>query len=216
VPAAAADLAALDPAPTPAPVWSRGNALGDQLREYGAITDQSRGIAEELVEEYRDHARGSEQAAAAAHSDLDLGERVMHDGYHTVGVGLQKAAKILDQEKVHTPRPANLFAIGRPIRNRVQGHLDDAAAILEQASQILASAVPFDPAVVHPDPWAPRSAPRQASANPAFVDPYQLGVLHTPASEHVAVWRSPRAWTALGAILVVLVGLVVVAILIHG
>jgi hypothetical protein len=196
--------------------WSRGNALGDQLREYGAITDESRGIAEDLAEEYRDYARGSEQAAAEAHSELDLGERAMHDGYHTVGVGLQKAAKILDQEKVHAPRPANLFAIGRPIRSRAQSHLDDAGAILAEASQILASAVPFDPAVVHPDPWAPRSAPRRALAIPTFVDPYQLGVLHTPASEHVAVWRRPRAWTALGAILVVVVGLAVIATLVHG
>ena len=140
----------------------------------------------------------------------------MHDGYHTVGVGLQKAAKILDQEKVHTPKPANLFAIGRPIRSRAVRHLDDAAAILAEASQILASAVPFDPAVVHPDPWAPRSAPRRARANPTFVDPYQLGVLHTPASEHVAVWRRPRAWTVLGAILVVVMGLAVIATLAHG
>ena len=173
-------------------------------------------IAEDLAEEYRDYARGSEQAAAEAYSELDLGERAMHDGYHTVGVGLQKAAKILDQEKVHTPKPENLFAIGRPIRSRAQSHLDDAAAILAEASQILASAVPFDPAVVHPDPWAPRSAPRRARANPTFVDPYQLGVLHTPASEHVAVWRRPRAWTVLGAILVVVVGLAVIAILVHG
>ncbi len=196
--------------------WARGNALGDQLNEYGAITDESRGIAADLVEEYRDHARGSEQAAADAHSELDLGERAMHDGYHTVGVGLQKAAKILDQEKVHTPKPANLFAIGRPIRRRAEGHLDDAAAILAAASHILASAVPFDPAVVHPDPWAPRSAPRQARANPSFIDPYQLGVLHAPVTKHISAWRGPRLWTVLGAVLAVLVGLAVIAILIHG
>ena len=196
--------------------WSRGNALGDQLREYGAITDESRGIAEDLAEECRDYARGSEQAAAEAHSELDLGERAMHDGYHTVGVGLQKAAKILDQEKVHTPKPANLFAIGRPIRSRAQSHLDDAAAILAEVSQILAGIVPFDPAVVHPDPWALRSAPRRARANPTFVDPYQLGVLHTPASEHVVVWRRPHAWTVLGVILVVVMGLAVLATLVHG
>jgi hypothetical protein len=154
--------------------------------------------------------------SADAHSELDLGERAMHDGYHTVGVGLQKAAKILDQEKVLTPKPENLFAIGRPIRNRAVRHIDDAAAILAEAGQILASASPFDPAVVHPDPWAPRSAPRRAVPNPAFVDPYQLGVLHAPTSEHVAVWRRPRAWTVLGAILVVVVGLAIIAILAHG
>jgi hypothetical protein len=196
--------------------WSRGNALGDQLREYGAVTDESRAIAEDLVEEYRDRCRASEEAAAAAHSELDLAERAMHDGYHTVGVGLQKAAKILDQEKVLTPKPENLFAIGRPIRNRAVRHIDDAAAILVEAGRILASASPFDPAVVHPDPWAPRSAPRRARANPIFVDPYQLGVLHTPASEHVAVWRRHRMWTVLAAIVVVVVGLAIIAILAHG
>ncbi len=196
--------------------WSRGNALGDQLREYGEVTDQSRAIAEDLVEEYRDHCGGSEEAAAEAHSELDLGERTMHDGYHTVGVGLQKAAKILDQEKVLTPKPENLFAIGRPIRNRAVRHIDDATAILTDAGRILASASPFDPTVVHPDPWAPRSAPRRARANPTFVDPYQLGVLHTPASEHVAVWRRPRTWTVLGAIVVVVVGLAIIATLAHG
>ena len=195
--------------------WSRGNALGDQLREYGAVTDESRGIAEDLVEQYRDHTRSSEQAAVEAHSELDFGERAMHDGYHTVGVGLQKAAKILDQDKVHTPKSRDLFAIGRPIRSRAVGHLDNAEAILTEASQILAGVAPFDPAAVHPDPWAARSAPRQARANPAFVDPYQLGVLHTPVIEHVPVWRRPRLWTALGAILILLVGLAVIATLVH-
>jgi hypothetical protein len=195
--------------------WSRGNALGDQLREYGAITDESRGLAEDLAEQYREHARSSEQSAGEAHSELDLGERVIHDGYHTVGVGLQKAAKILDQDKVHTPKPANLFALGRPIRNRATGHLDNAAAILAEATQILANASPFDPAVVHPDPWAARSAPRQARANPAFVDPYQLGVLHTPVAANGPLWRRPRLWTAVGAVLVILAGLVVIAALLH-
>ena len=195
--------------------WSRGNALGDQLREYGAITDESRSLAEDLAEEYQDHVRGSEQAAAEAHSELDLGERAMYDGYHTVGVGLQKAAKILDQEKVHIPKPTNLFAIGRPIRSRAAGHLDEAKAILAEAGQILASASPFDPAVVHPDPWTPRSAPRQARANPAFVDPYQLGVLHTLVTEHVPLWRRPRLWTVLGAALVILIGLLVIATLVQ-
>jgi hypothetical protein len=196
--------------------WSRGNALGDQLREYGAVTDESRAIAEDLAEEYRDHTRASEEATAEAYSELDFAERAVHDGYHTVGVGLQKAAKILDQEKVHTPKPENLFAIGRPIRNRAVSHLDDAAAIRAEASGILASTSPFDPAVIHPDPWAARSAPRQARANPAFIDPYQLGVLHTPVAEHVPRWRRHDTWTVLGAVLVVLAGLAVIVTLIHG
>jgi hypothetical protein len=194
--------------------WSRGNALGDQVREYGTVTDESRAIAEDLAEQYRDHFCGSEGAAAAAHSELDLAERAMHDGYHTVGVGLQKAAKILDQEQVRTPKPGNLFAIGRPIRSRAVGHLDDAAAIRAEAGGILTSSTPFDPAVVHPDPWAARSAPRQAPANPVFVDPYHLGALHAPAAERVSRWRD--TWTVLCAVLILLVGLAVIATLIHG
>jgi hypothetical protein len=196
--------------------WSRGNALGDQLREYGAVTDESRAISEDLAEEYRDHTRRSEEAAADAHSELDRGEKAVHDGYHTVGVGLQKAAKILDQDKVQTPRPGNLFAIGRSIRARALGHLDDAAAIRAQAGTILANSVPFDPAVVHPDPWAARSAPRQARPNPVFVDPYQLGLLHMPAAERVPRWRRRDTWTMLGAVLVVVVSLVAIATVIHG
>ncbi len=196
--------------------WSRGNALGDQLREYGAVTDDSRAMAEDLAEEYRDHARLSEEAAAQAHSQLDLGERAMHDGYHTVGVGLQKAAKILDQENVLTPKPENMFIIGRPIRSRATGNLADAAAILTEASQIIDGTSPFDPAVRHPSPWDFRSAPRRAKANPAFVDPHQLGALHTPAPQNPSWWRRPRVWIAAGAVLAFLAVLSVIAALIHG
>jgi hypothetical protein len=196
--------------------WSRGNALGDQLREYGAITHESRAMAEDLADQSRGHARRSEEAATQAHGQLDLGAQVMHDGYHTVGVGLQKAAKILDQENVLMPKSQNLFAMGCPVRDRAAGHISDAAAIVATAEQILASTTLFDPAVRHPNPWEARSAPRQAQANPAFVDPYQLGVLHTPAPEHVAVWRRPQAWTALGAVLVVLVGLALIVTLFRG
>ena len=196
--------------------WSRGNALGDQLREYGTITDESRAVAEDLAEEYRDHTRRSEEAAADAQSELDHAEKAMHDGYHTIGVGLQKAAKILDQGKVHMPKPENLFAIGRPIRVRAAGHLEDAADIRAQAGTILADSVPFDPAVVHPDPWAARSAPRQARANPVFVDPYQLGVLHAPAAEQVPRWRRRDTWTLLAAALVIALGVAAIVAVIVG
>ena len=66
-------------------------------------------------------------------------------------------------ERYAHSRPANLFAIGRPISSRAQGHLDDAAAILSEASQILASAVPFDPGR---RPSRPLGAPLRAAASP--------------------------------------------------
>jgi hypothetical protein len=196
--------------------WSRGNALGDQLREYGAVTDESRTIAEDLAAQSRDHARLSGEAADQAHRQLDLGEQAIHHGYHTVGVGLQKAAKILDQESVLMPRPENLFVIGRPIRDRAIGKIRQAAAIAAEAQQILASTPPFDPAAPHPNPWETRSAPRRAPANPAFVDPHQLGALHTPQTAPAPVWRKPWAWAAFGASLLTLTALTAITLLIHG
>jgi hypothetical protein len=35
--------------------WLRVNALGEQFRGYAAITDESRAIAEDLTDRYRDH-----------------------------------------------------------------------------------------------------------------------------------------------------------------
>jgi hypothetical protein len=84
----------------------------------------------------------------------------VHHGYHTVGVGLKKAAKILDQQSVLAPRPENLFAVGRPIRDRATSNIDQAKTTIAEAQQILTSAPPFDPAGPHPNPWAARSAPR--------------------------------------------------------
>jgi hypothetical protein len=196
--------------------WSRGNALGDQLREYGALTDQSRAMAEDLADQSRGHARFSCEAADDAHRELNLGEQAMHSGYHTVGVGLQKAAKILDQETVLTPRPGNLFVIGRPVRDRATANIGRAETILAEVQQTLAGAPPFGPASPHPNPWAARSAPRQGRANPAFVDPYQLGTLHTPEPGPAPLWCRPWVLGAAGAAVLTLAALVVVALLVIG
>jgi hypothetical protein len=195
--------------------WSRGNALGDQLREYGAITGESRIIAADLADQCRGHARRSEEAATHAHGQLDLAAQVMHDGYHTVGVGLQKAAKILDQENVLMPKSQNLFAIGRPVRDRAIGKINDAAAIVAEAERILADTTLFDPAIRHPNPWEARSAPRQARANPAFVDPFQLGALHAPEPGSRPWWRRPAVCLGFGLAFAVLT-VVAVVVLLHG
>lgn len=196
--------------------WSRGNALGDQLREYGNRTGESRAIAEDLADESRIHARFSEEAAEEAYRQLDLGEQAKHHGYQTVGVGLQKAAKILDQERVLMPKPENLFAIGRPISDRAVGNLKDAKAIVAEARQVLARRPPFDSAGPHPNPWEARTAPRRAQANPAFVDPYQLGALHTPGPRPLSLWPKPSWWMAFGGISLILIALAAIAVMIHG
>lgn len=194
--------------------WSRGNKLGDQLREHGTITSQSRAIAEDLADQVREHARASADDTDQARHELDLAEQTLHHGYRAVGRGLQKAAKILDQDCVRTPRPENLFAAGRPIRDRVIGDIARAQAILAQAEQILTGS-PFDPAGPAPNPWELRTAPRQARANPAFVDPYQLGTLHTPGAAPAPAWRRLWVRAAVGAALFTLTVLVATAILIH-
>ena len=196
--------------------WSRGNALGDQLREYGALTDQSRAIAEDLADQSRAHVRSCAEATDQAHRQLDLGEQVVHNGYHTVGVGLQKAAKILDQQSVLTPKPENLFTVGRPIRDRANRNVHQAKAIVAEAERILASSPPFAPIGPHANPWAARSAPRRARANPAFIDPYQLGTLHAPEPGSAPWWRKPRVRAAAGIALSVVAVLVIAAILTRG
>jgi hypothetical protein len=196
--------------------WSRGNALGDQLREYGALTGQSRAIAEDLADQSRGYARFSCETTDEAHRELNLGEQAMHSGYHTVGVGLQKAARILDQETVLTPSPSNLFVIGRPVRDRTIANIGRAETILAEVRQTLAGAPPFDPASPHPNPWAARSAPRRGRANPAFVDPHQLGALHTPEPGPTPLWRRPWVLGTACVAVLTLAALAAVTLLIIG
>lgn len=172
--------------------WSRGNALGDQLREHGAITSQSRAIAEDLASQARADARSSGDAAGQAHRELDLGEQVIHGGVRDVMLVMQKAAKILDQESVLAPRAEDLCAAGRPIRDRAAGNISRAEAILAEAQQILAGSPPFRPAGPAPSAWELRAAPRQAPPSPLFVDSHQLGALHAPAQPQAPSRRGRR------------------------
>jgi hypothetical protein len=195
--------------------WSRGNGLGDHLREHGAVTSESRAIAEDLAYRCRAHVRSSGDAADQAHRQLDLGEQAIHRGYQTVGLGLQKAAKILGQDLVPVPRAENLFPPGRPVRDRAADNIELAEAILVHTRQLLAASPPFHPAGAAPNPWQARSATRQAPANPTFVDPHQLGSLHTLDAGPRAR-RGPQLRVALGVALLVLVTVAVVAVLLHG
>jgi hypothetical protein len=195
--------------------WSRGNGLGDHLREHGAVTSESRAIAEDLARQCLAHARSSDDAADQARRQLDLGEQAIHDGYQTIGLGLQKAAKILGQDVVPVPRAENLFPPGRPIRDRATGNIELAGTIVAQARQLLAASPPFHPAGSAPNPWESRSAPRQAPVNPAFLDPHQLGSLHTP-DVGPRGRRRPPLQLILGAALLALAMVAAVVVLLHG
>jgi hypothetical protein len=195
--------------------WSRGNALGDQLREYGTLTDDSRRIAEELAAQSRAQIGFSEETAHATNQQLDLAEHVLNRGYLKVGVGLQKAAKILDQEFVLTPGPENLFPASRPAHDRAVSNISQAQAAVLETENLLAGTFPFAPAWPLPDPWGLRSAPRRARANPAFVDPYQLSALHSPRAASVPAWRGLWGRLMMGLALATLAVLVLLGFVAH-
>ena len=83
--------------------WARGNALGDQLRECGATTADSRALAEQLGDRSRAAARTSHAAAEQAGRQLVLGDQVIGDGYRAAAIGLQKTAKILRLDRSSRP-----------------------------------------------------------------------------------------------------------------
>ncbi|MGO8884266.1 MAG: hypothetical protein ACLPUO_05265 [Streptosporangiaceae bacterium] len=186
--------------------WARGNALGDQLREYGARTDGSRILAGQLSDLSRADARSSHATAEQARQQLGLGDQVISDGYRVVCVGLQKAAKILGLHTVLMPKAENLFPVDRPIRARAVGNLGRAASILSEAQQILAGRGPFEPAGAVPNPWQIRTDPRRGVPNPTFVEPSQLGPLHTPDT-------APGQWWVNRQVLVAAVILLAIAAL---
>ena len=193
--------------------WSRSNGLGDQLRERRVITDESRTIAEGLANQSRAYARLCAEATDHAYRQLDLAERVLHHGYHTIGVGLQKAAKILDQQSVLTPKQRTCSrSAGQPLRDRAKHNIEQGKAIIAEAQQILIATLPFESAGPHSSPWAARSA-LGGPANPAFVDPYQLGTLHVPEPRPFPLeggmpWVSAVASVALLAVAVLVVAVI--------
>ena len=94
------------------------------------------------------------------------------------GKVLQKAAKILGLDSVHTPRPENLFPVERPIRSRAVSTLDRVAATRVGTRELLSAPHPFAPTGLVLNPWEIRTRPRCALPNPAFVDAVQFGPLH--------------------------------------
>jgi hypothetical protein len=187
--------------------WSRGNALGDQLREYGAITADSRIRAEGLHDLSLEAVRASGQFAELALRQLEQAGQIVSDGYRIVAVGLQKAARILDQDAVLAPSPENLFPVGRPIRDHTNGNLSRATATLAQAHRMLARPGPFEPGGPAPNPWKARTASRRAVPDPALVDPAQLGPLHQPGTR--VPWFRRRYALVAGVVVVAAVAVTV-------
>ncbi len=160
--------------------WSRGNALGDELREHGAVTAESREIAQQLQELAEAAIVTSEHVTELAHDQLELASQRIHDGYRVVAVGLQKAARMLGLDSVLTPEPENLFPAERALRARALDTLSRTATVIVGVRRTLAKAGPFAPEGPAPNPWRHRTAPRQAMPDLAHMDPSQVGPLHQP------------------------------------
>ena len=190
--------------------WSRGNALGDEHREHGALLDESRSHAEYLKEQSYASLTVSADAAEEAERHLKLGDQAISDGTHRAGRALQKAAKILGLDSLYTPKPENVVPVDRPVRDRVMGNLNRAAAIRTEVVKILEGPHPFAPVAPAPNPWELRTRPRRGLPNPAFIDPAQVGPLHAETDEGRSA-RHRMSWVLL-ALAVLLAAAVITAV----
>lgn len=179
--------------------WSRGNALGDELQEYGMVTAKSRARQEELAWEVQARIRDAEATIYEAELSLQQGEQVLAQGQEVVAVALQKAASILGLPAVLGPDQANLRPVERPVRDGARQTLTQAADALEQVGTNLAGPAPFEPGETPPIPWAVRGEPRTALPIPEYVDAAQHGTLTAPTA---APERPPRLrWSRRGLLL---------------
>jgi hypothetical protein len=147
--------------------WSRGNALGDQLRECGGLLAQARRTADDLADRARDEVERCRRAVEAARMEVVRGDQTLADGYRRIGVGLQKAAALLDLSVVPRPDPENLLPVTREARAQVLVTLDEVATICRYAERLL-EREPLLPRSPAPDPWARRRRPGGARPDPAY------------------------------------------------
>src|SRR6185312_16128144 len=66
--------------------WSRGNALGDQMREYGGLLAEARATADDLAERVRDDLERCSATVDAARRAQVQGDQALSDGYRRIGV----------------------------------------------------------------------------------------------------------------------------------
>jgi hypothetical protein len=197
--------------------WSRGNALGDQQREHGALLDDSRALAEDLHQQCLASLTASVEAAEEAQRLMSLGDQVVSEGVQRSGMVLQKIGKILGMDAVHMPGPENLFSVDRSVRARAMGTLQASASARSEAEAILSSPHPFTPAGPAPDPWQDRAGPRRALPNVAFLDPSQLGPLHISSEPHTGTEPAPRhrRWLPAAAGLATLAVFAILLLVLH-
>jgi hypothetical protein len=160
--------------------WSRGNALGDELREFGAVTAESTEIAQHLQDLAEEAIATAEQLTELAHDQLERASQVIQDGSRVVAVGLQKAARMLALDSVLIPDAENLFPAERALRTRAIDTIARTVAVIADVRRDLSEPGPFAPDGPAPSPWRHRAARRQAVPNPAYLDPSQTGPLHQP------------------------------------
>jgi hypothetical protein len=174
--------------------WSRGNALGDQQREHGALLDESRALAEDLHQDCQVGLTASMEAAEEAQRLMSLADQTVSEGVQRAGIVLQKTGKILGMDSVHFPGPENLFSVDRSVRARAVRTLQASASVRSQTEALLASPHPFAPAGPAPDPWQHRAGPRRALPNVTFLDPSHLGPLHSSEPRTDTRPASRRLW----------------------
>jgi hypothetical protein len=194
--------------------WSQGNALGDQLREHGAITDESRDLQERLEADARADARASSHAAERAGTELSRAEQAIANGQRVVIVVLQKAARLLNQESVQVPNEDNLLKPQRAIRARSLDNLERAHAIVTTVETRLNEPAPFRPEGDAPDPWEARTGRRAAvdlvPFGSADGQPGYAGISRTGG------WQARRRWlTAVVVVLTVAALIMIVVLLMH-
>jgi len=172
--------------------WSRGNALGDQQREHGALLDDSRALAEDLHQQCLAILAVSAEAAEEAQRLMSLADQMVSEGVQRSGIVLQKVGKILGMDAIHMPGPENLFSVDRSVRARATDALQASASVRSEAEAMLGDPHPFAPTGPAPNPWQHRAAPRRAVPNVAFLDPSQLGPLHLSSGLHTGTDSAPR------------------------
>lgn len=172
--------------------WSRGNALGDQQREHGALLDDSRALAEDLHQRCLVILTASVDAAEEAQRLMSLADQMVSEGVQRSGIVLQKVGKILGMDVVHMPGSENLFSVDRSVRARATDALRESASVRSEVEAMLGDPHPFAPTGPAPDPWQHRAAPRRAVPNVAFIDPSQLGPLHLSSEPRTGTDPAPR------------------------
>ncbi|MFC4943288.1 hypothetical protein [Pseudonocardia sp. GCM10023141] len=145
--------------------WSRGNRLGDQVREFGALTAESSALAEQLAQTAVDAVVEAELAIGNARSMIVIADEDGARAMSAVNVGLQLASDRLGQPDVVVPASANVFPISREARDHAEVLLERAQRQIVEIDAML-KVDPFPANGAAPDPWSGRHCTRPGRAVP--------------------------------------------------